>query len=416
MRGADAEKISFRLQCDKHIEEFYEPTQEEKNLANEYLSGKYLRHEIPGVLQAYDREEWRVEVEKMITYIKLESSPGVPACILGSTNGKVLESMGGRVAEIVLDRIELLLSTDPSTLTRKERIDRGLCDPVRVFVKDEPHKQAKLAEGRVRLIMSVSLIDKIIEMLLIRNLCKLEIANWMDIPSKPGLGFSDEDNEDVYRDIAESGYTMACADISGWDWSVKQWMILNDCEFTIQMCDNPSEVWKTLLRRTALIESESIYVFSDGTMVEPNFKGLVNSGKFKTSRSNSFMRVHLATLVGSRKTIAAGDDSVEEYVEGAKEIYAALGLKCKDYNKIDDTFDFCSRIYKEDISYPVNHIKMMMNLVHHTPKSALELRCLMIGIQDMLKNHPDFDTVMDELDRVGFLELEGTQEIVEYAE
>jgi hypothetical protein len=404
------------LQCDKHIEEFYEPTAGEKNAANDYLKTQYLTHVLPGFFQHYDREIWRVEVEKVINFIKLESSPGVPVCMLGSTNGKVLEIMGVRIVETVLDRIELLLSHDPHKFDRMQRIDEGLCDPIRVFVKDEPHKKAKLAEGRVRLIMSVSLIDKIIEMLLIRDLCKLEIANWMDIPSKPGIGFSPEDNQSVYDDVIGCGYTMACADISGWDWSVKQWMILNDAEFTIKLCENSSPVWETLLRRTALIESESIYMFSDGTMVQPRFKGIVNSGKFKTSRSNSFMRVHLATLVGSRKTIAAGDDSVEEYVEGAKETYLALGLKCKDYNKVVDSFDFCSRIYMNGRSYPVNHIKMMMNLVHHSPKDTLELRCLMIGLQDMLKTHPEFDVVMSELDRVGFLELEGTQEIVEYAE
>lgn len=40
------------------------------------------------------------------------------------------------------------------------------CDPIKVFVKQEPHKRKKLDEGRLRLISSVSLIDTIIDRIL----------------------------------------------------------------------------------------------------------------------------------------------------------------------------------------------------------------------------------------------------------
>lgn len=346
----------------------------------------------------------------MKDYIKAEASPGSPCAMVANRNDILLQKMGERFNDEVLDRIERILAIpvdELSVMGRKERLDRGLMDPVRVFVKNEPHKIEKIQQGRVRLIMSVSLTDKVIEMLISRHVCKLEIANWILIPSKPGIGFSELDNLSVYEDVTECGLPMCYADVSGWDLNVKDWMIRDEAEGIIKLCDNTSVDWAHLMRAKAFLESESIFQFSDGEMVMPTFKGIVNSGKLRTSRGNSFIRVRVADLVGSRKTLAAGDDTVENCVDQAVEKYARYGIVLKEYVPIDDSFEFCSHVYQKGRTYAVNAEKMVMNLLHQEPKTALEYRLAMLGFSDEMSSHPEYERILEQIESVGFYEVEG---------
>jgi len=409
-RSAEAEKQSFKLQCDKHITEYRIPTQREIEASNSRILPQYLKHNLPEYLLKYNRTRWSEAIDQLLTFVKAEASPGVPHAMIANRNDDFLAATGERFHSIVLNRIEALLSLDLDairTMNRKERLDYNLMDPVRVFVKNEPHKVQKLDEGRVRLIMSVSLTDKMIEMLLSRHICKLEIQNWLDIPSKPGIGFTSEANQAVYEDVTQCGLDMSYADVSGWDWGVKEWQILDEAESLISLSNQHSEDWNHLLRAKAILEAESVYQFSDGEMVAPNFKGIVNSGKLRTSRGNSWMRVRVADLIGSQKTIAAGDDSVENTVADAPRKYLEFGIRCKDYLPVDRTFEFCSRIYGDGFSYPVNKAKMVMNLLHHEPKTFMEYKLLMIGFEDEMRDHPEYQQTLSELEKVGWYEVEG---------
>lgn len=375
-----------------------------------------MKHVLPDYLKEYNREVWSKHIDSLKDTIKAEASPGVPCAMQGKRNDLYLQSMGERFNDLVLDRVELMLLTSPAELesmSRRQRIDAGFMDPVRVFVKNEPHKALKVQQGRFRLIMSVSLIDKMIEMLLTRHLYKLEILNWRRIPSKPGIGFTDEDNALVYEDIISSGLKMDASDMGGWDWSVKEWMIKDEAENVVKLCVNPNLHWAHLVRAKAELECKTIFQFSDGVMVEPTYPGIVNSGKLKTSRGNSWKRVRLADLVGSRKTIAAGDDCVESHVEGALEKYTAFGVSLKEYVPVDGKFEFCSRIYSSCGSFPINAEKMIMNLLHQEPKSSLEFRMTMIGFQDELSNHPDYEDILRLVEEVGYFEVEGPHYLCE---
>lgn len=389
---------------------FREPTLAEIEESDQRILPQYLQHTLPSYLDTYDREKWSAAIDKIKDDIKAEASPGVPHAKIAKRNDKLMDSMGERLNDIVLDRIELILSTPIDklkTMTRKERLDRNLMDPVRVFVKNEPHTLDKIKTGRVRLIMSVSLTDKIIEMLLCRHLTKLEIQNWKDIPSKPGIGFTASDSASVYADVVGCGLPMSYADISGWDWGVKQWQVIDAAKATIRLAKNSSPVFEHLMLAKAYLETESIYQFSDGTLVQPLFKGIVNSGKFRTSRDNSFMRVRIADLIGSRKIIAAGDDSVENTVEGAAEKYLEYGIRCKEYLPVNDSFEFCSHYYGPNTCYALNKEKMVMNLLHQEPKDFWEYRMSMIGFEAELETRPDYQSILELVESVGYYEVEG---------
>lgn len=378
------------------------------------LLPQYIRHNIPFYLNHFDYDAIDKQIEIYKMFLKPEASPGVPYSRVSLRNDMFLSKVGKRFNDTVIERLlafHQIGLDNIKSMSRQECIDRGLMDPVRVFVKNEAHKISKIREGRVRLIMSVSIVDKMIEMLLARHLYKDEIANWRYIPSKPGIGFSDLDSQFFYHDVVSRG-PQASSDMNGWDWSVQEWMILDEAEAVIKLCDNPSSFWVNLVRVKAWLETRSVYQFSDGTLVAPVYAGIMNSGKFKTSRGNSYQRARAASLIGATRSCCAGDDCIEDYVPNAPEKYSKFGLNCKVYDKIIDQFEFCSRIFTSKGSYPVNIEKMTMNLLHSQPKNIHELRMFLIGFVDEIRNHPDFVTVMDLISRVGYYEVEGPQIIV----
>jgi hypothetical protein len=410
-RGSEAEKISFKLQVDAHITEFKTPTDEELSNAYEHILPMYPKHTLPDFLSNYNREVWRKQIQQMKTYIKPEASPGVPYSMIANRNDDLFRILGSEFEDIVLDRIEkrLYYSLDViNDMSRQEKIDRGLVDPVRLFVKDEPHKLSKIKEGRVRLIHSVSIVDKMIEMLLSRHICKLEIENWWKIPSKPGIGFTDEMNSLTYDYIMRDLLDMAFADVSGWDMSVKMWMLIAGAELRILACLNPSPVWNHLVTQEPFLEGEPVFQFSDGELVCPDFQGIVTSGKLKTASENSRIRVLLGFLVGGdkmKRIAAAGDDTVESYVEDAIAKYLEYGIKIKDYQRVGEGFEFCSRWYEKKGSYPLNVEKMLINILHSEPKDEFETECYLCGFVDQMQHHPKFPCMMRLLEEVGYIHV-----------
>lgn len=414
-RTAEAEMLSYKLQCDRHVcsEDRKQPSQAEIDKANLNVLPKYVMHDLPQAMLDWSRVDLIYElIDEMICYVKRDASPGVPYAYVSSTNGELIDKYREMLIEEVYNRMMKRLSYSLENLESmlpEQLVDEGLMDPVRVFVKSEPHKKKKLIEGRVRLIHSVSIVDKLIEMVLIRHLTKLEIANWFRIPSKPGIGFTTDDNNCVYEDII-SNLPMSGSDVEGWDWNVDKWQVLDDAEMVIKLCTKSSCEWERSVRSCAILECKSVYQFSNGVLVKNTFEGIVNSGKYKTSSGNSRMRVKLASLVGASKCIAAGDDAVERTVEKAKEKYAEYGFKIKAYEMVEDQFEFCSRIYSAKGSWPLNAGKMLMNLIHNVPKNEFEFRMFMSGFENDLGKHPDFPYIMKVVEDVGYLELGGAQE------
>lgn len=226
-----------------------------------------------------------------------------------------------------------------------------MVDPVRVFVKNEPHNRAKLRERRYRLISSVSLVDQIIERLIFGPQNKVEIANWTHIPSKPGMGLSLDSQRKALWDEVSYNHTQhpaAEADISGFDWSVQSWELWADLAIRIYLGGFRGKLKRLALGRYYCFMN-SVFQLSDGTLIAQGLPGLMKSGSYNTSSTNSRIRCLMAELIGSPWCIAMGDDSVEGYVPGAQELYKKLGHSCKEYIPCDSTqagklikFNFCS--------------------------------------------------------------------------
>lgn len=273
--------------------------------------------------------------------VNMHASPGIPYSALGSTNAVVLRDHGGLIRSIVKERLDLLSTGDCFALSAEERVKQGFCDPVRLFVKDEPHNVEKTLTRRFRLIMSVSLVDQLVERVLNSRLNHNEILHWRDIPSKGGSSMCLKGDMDfikmwmLNRDLAE-------ADVSGFDWSVKSWELQADVALRIALSPQSSLEWRKALENRVDCLSLSVFSLSDGRLISQLTKGIQKSGSFNTTPTNSHIRVMLAYLAGANEAIAVGDDGLEDYCCGAEAKYVEMGHPLKMYHRGYNRATFCS--------------------------------------------------------------------------
>jgi len=179
--------------------------------------------------------------------VKLTASPGIPWSDNGGTNKILFENHSGRVIDAVIERLRLRMDTPVSVclkMSAREKVEKGLCDPVRTFVKDEPHSAKKRATGRWRLISSVSIVDQLCERMTCSAQNKAEIKRWETIPSAPGISLTDEALGRVWERFKGkmADRDMAAADVTGFDWSVRDWEMFSDARRRIYLMDADSEV------------------------------------------------------------------------------------------------------------------------------------------------------------------------------
>nr|QDG00393.1 P1-P2 fusion protein [Maize yellow mosaic virus] len=277
------------------------------------------------------------------------------------------------LARMTFDRLHKMSTVKFEHLTAEELVQAGLCDPIRLFVKGEPHKQAKLDEGRYRLIMSVSLLDQLVARVLFQNQNKREIALWRAIPSKPGFGLSTDDQSREFvqnlarqcgvssdRLLQEWQLHTVPTDCSGFDWSVAEWMLQDDMEVRNRLTRNNTDLTRRLRACWLKCISNSVLCLSDGTLLAQRVAGVQKSGSYNTSSSNSRIRVMAAYHCGATWAMAMGDDALES-VDTCLDVYKDLGFKVE----VSKQLEFCSHVFeKEHLARPVNQNKMIYKLVY----------------------------------------------------
>jgi hypothetical protein len=229
-------------------------------------------------------------------------------------------------------------------------VERGLCDPVREFIKKEPHKRSKLERGSLRAIWNVSLLDQLIDRALFSAQNQYEIEHWRTCPSKPGMGLNTEEQRSSIRSIFSG--KMVDSDMSGWDISVQEHELLAEAFYRAELGCSSDPVlspWRKLVYRRFRLMSRKIVSDSNGEIWWCG-TGIIPSGAYVTSSSNSRIRVENAFKVGAKVAYAMGDDCAEERVADAEETkrrYLSLGHVMKSYND-QWPFEFCSHRFYED--------------------------------------------------------------------
>nr|WPR18461.1 MAG: protease polymerase P70 [Chemarfal virus 200] len=313
---------------------------------------------------------------------------------MAASNSKLLAVGAGFITDLAVDRLYNLLHCDDVTsLSAEQLVLRNLADPVRVFVKNELHGRRKVAEGRHRLIMSISLVDQLVERVLNSAQNRAEIGAWERCASKPGMGLHDEGLASLRRTF-EAFKTPTSSDISGFDWSVDWWALRLDAKIRADL----SRVSELALVNRAWCLAMSLIVFSDGVMWAQWLPGIQKSGSYNTSSTNSRIRVALAVLVALRAgrpveslvglVMAMGDDAVEDCpsLEGFVEAYQALGFELKEVSQ--SPIEFCAYSYTPNTHAPVRWHKMLATLLRDVPATQSHADTLLEAFSYEMRHSP----------------------------
>jgi len=304
-------------------------------------------------------------------------SPGIPWNKLARDNEALLACAKERLVSELHSRCDLLqgetLQHTTNSTENVAHVLNGLCDPVKIFIKQEPHKVKKLADGRLRLIFSISTADGLVERLLWHSATKWEIENWAEIPSKPGMGSSDEQLPILRANLEELLATTGLlldTDVSGWDWQVKLWLKI--CAFYCNLIGfsipHGSDRHRMMKNREVLAE-QPVMALSSGILYAIPLGGITLSGRFITSFSNSKQRVYMSTLADTM-CMAMGDDCTEAVpihrLAEVQSLYNRLGwggrIEYRTTTEVNDTI-FCSLRFHGTGATPVNWRRTLFSLL-----------------------------------------------------
>lgn len=317
--------------------------------------------------------------------LKADSDPGFPLRNIAASNSIAIENYRGLIIESVIARLNELTSKDVLSYGSIELLERGVCDPVRIFVKNEPHSSKKLEQGRVRLIMSVSLVDQVVSRILFSTQNRAEVDAWKDIPSKPGMGFSDEQTESIFEYVDDFP-DLESYDVSGWDWSVQDWEMAWEAESRIMLAGAEETLFATVVRNYFHTASRSVFVLADGSLYAQTIAGIMKSGLYITSPSNSRIIVRTSHTCGVRKIMSNGDDHVANRVED----YVSSMLRRGHIvvpEEVSEGFNFCSHHYKDGVCWTTNADKITFALLNKSGTPAEKAALYDDWLRDMYR-HP----------------------------
>lgn len=344
---------------------------------------------------------------------------GFPWCKLGATNGELFTNQEVIVKDAFKTRLYAMLNMVPCELDAAELVDSNLTDPCRMFIKNELHARKKCEEGRYRLIFNVSVIDIMIETFLFEHLFNENINNWIDQPSKPGIGFDDNGICGILECVKT--FSRPCSsDVRGMDWSMKG----IDFDRMLYVWSRNSGVkintplyYAMSWRLKAL--SLSMVINSDGLVIQQVIPGIMKSGSKATSQGDSITVVAWGLEIGVRSKhnlipiageteytaripspiFAMGDDAIQEWVDDAVEKYLRIGVVVTDYGEIDiRRFEYCGHLMGTET--PVELVRWNKSLAEHLYKKYRNLEQKMesfAGIKYELRNQPKVLEIINNL-------------------
>jgi hypothetical protein len=299
------------------------------------------------------------------------------------------------------------------SMTPLELLENNICSPIRLFIKDEPHKDTKAADGKWRLISGVSVDDQIIDRMLYGLQNNKEILNWEKCCSKPGIGLDDEGMITMatkFKEMLWESGTIQSTDVSNWDWSVQGWELEADqeCRRALAGCEI-GKAWDFLSKVRTHCINRKVFCLPNGTLVAQKCDGIQASGWYNTSSTNSRMRVLVrivALIIDAERRnvefdpflameiVAMGDDCVEAHLsDSCLKIMKELGhdiKSCSEYKELED-ISFCSQQWTADgLAYPENPEKTLFRFFSHSPTSD-QYPDWLLQLRRELRNHPDVE-------------------------
>nr|QQO81417.1 RNA-dependent RNA polymerase [Soybean thrips sobemo-like virus 8] len=274
--------------------------------------------------------------------------------------------------------------------------ETGSTDPIRVFIKDEPHSLKKIEEGRFRLIWTLSLVDRMVDLILFYPWSQVEVRNPMEVTAKAGwapipAGFS--------RMVDEFPQSESVAvDKSSWDWTMPAWVISAYVDVKKYQCHGWDELYDRYVwnRLVEVLGPQASVVLPDGTVWAQNSWGIMKSGWFLTLSLNSMAQEFQHVLACFRLGIepppvwAMGDDILTRFKEVPPGYEGALESTGCVVKKVERSREFAGYdVVGDDVAtivvnplYPDKH----RHVLRHTPDGEIDdlltCYCCMYALSD----------------------------------
>lgn len=313
--------------------------------------------------------------------LDMASTPGF--CSLnrfGTTNGQILGWDGASFNE---ERVDYLQRCVWDRLYHLNQ-GREWSDPIKLFIKHEPHKVSKLDEGRLRLISSVSLIDAMVDRVLFMPLAALVKKNFLK--TRMMVGWSPL--KGGYRSIAFEfdGRKVLAIDKSSWDWTMPYWLIDLCMQLILSLAVDYPDWWRDLVKlRFKLLFVNPIFKFADGLEVMQPFPGIMKSGCYLTIILNSMAQFLLHSIVcysikldpNEGSFFAMGDDTAQDEMERLDEYLRKMesfGFKVKYHSS--DVVEFAGFHLTVDKYIPAYRNKHLFQLEYLTREKDVAVSTL----------------------------------------
>lgn len=212
----------------------------------------------------------------------------------------------------------------------QERLEDSSSDPIRLFIKPEPHKKKKIAEKRFRLISSVSIVDQLLDQMVFgfQNTAFLDYNHFT--PVRVGWGWL----KGGWQSVPRAG--MVACDKSGWDWTVTSWLLRAEFEVRRRLLvGGDVESWTKIAQtryHNLFVKNE--FVTSGGVVFSLKEPGVMKSGCVNTIVSNSIMQTILHYRVSRELGVpsyglwAMGDDTLQPNTPWMEDYCKTLSKYC----------------------------------------------------------------------------------------
>lgn len=288
----------------------------------------------------------------------MTSSPGYPymvqyssnASFFGYDNGKFDEGRKWAIYRMVIERLRVRDS-----------------DPIRLFIKPEPHKESKRQKKAWRLISSVSVVDQIVDHLLFDGFNQKIQEN--HVYQVPQVGWAPVKQGWMHMPI--QGVAM---DKSGWDWTVLPWLPELVLQLRVSLCNNLTQEWLELASwRYNSLFGEPLLVTSGGHLLKQRQPGVMKSGCVNTIVDNSIMQDILNKVVECRTGLCSpwmmtmGDDTLQSNPGDIKGYVSELKKYCVVKDVVFGVEFAGFRFYLDRIEplYTAKHCFTMLHLEEH---------------------------------------------------
>jgi len=232
------------------------------------------------------------------------------------------------------------------------------------------------------------------------------------IPVKPGMGLHDDGMQYLHaaaHKLAADGPIYE-GDVSGWDWSVQEFDFEFDLQRRIHLNHSEGTVFARILRAHFYCMQRKVMLLSDGTLIQQMIPGIIPSGWYNTSSTNSNIRCYNHYVLSLEqgtvpRIIANGDDSVEGEIANPIERYEGLGKTLKMFNMVGpDDFEFCSNKFgPSGFAVPTNVDKHLVTFLNVRPINALDCEERLTVLRYDLRHHPDLDKLIDLVYQSGWM-------------